>query len=109
MAAIWGRHAGETLREGPLTGDLQRALHPALAMGVHRAVEGVAAGLQIDAHGGGTALRDLLPVLVHTASLDRDVVLNRRGVLHVDRDFAGLRLERGLVELELPRGIGGEL
>jgi hypothetical protein len=75
---------------------------------VDRAVEGVGAGLEVDL-GRGLAVRDDLGAteLALTRG-DRDVVLDRRRVVEVDRHLAGLGGERGLVELELAR-IGGDL
>src|SRR5205085_661174 len=53
--------------------------------------------------------RDGLALLVDATALDRDRVLDGRGVGHRDRDVAGLGVERVLVELQLAARVRREL
>src|SRR3954453_22268426 len=80
------------------------ALHAALAVAGHGAVERVGAGLEVDGDRGGAALGHDLALLVDSVALDRDVVTRCLRVLGGDLDVAGLG--GGVGELEGEPGLG---
>src|SRR5215208_2418038 len=88
--------------------DSQRALHAGVLVAVDRAVELVLAGLEVDRHVGGS-LGQGLRLLLHAVTLDLDGVRRAGRVVHDDRDLARLGGQLGLVELERPARIGGQL
>src|SRR5215211_7904545 len=75
--------------------DREDALHAALAVAGHRAVEGVLARLEVDLDGRRAAVGDDLALLVDAVAVDGDVVLRGLIVDRLDRERAGRRLRVG--------------